>query len=156
MMHKLASLLRRKWMWPSTDRGVVVKAFVPWKQKTVKISSEESGRISAKFCTCENFPLYSTCLYTYNIHIHADTGFAHHAIWRGEKTLDIEGYSVVYFERITVFEAPYHWTSTLGSITAMWLCFSFVLVHNNKCVEQTVIVLTYTNRAGLICTLWIH
>ena len=33
----------------------------------------------------------------------------------------------------------------LGSITAMWLCFSCILVHNNKCVEQTVLALTYTN-----------
>ena len=28
------------------------------KIKTAKISFEESGRISAKFCTSENFPLY--------------------------------------------------------------------------------------------------
>ena len=33
----------------------------------------------------------------------------------------------------------------LVSITAMWLCFSHVLVHNNKCVEQTVLALIYTN-----------
>ena len=30
------------------------------------------------------------------------------------------------------------------SITAMWLCVLYVLVHNNKCVEQTVLVQTYT------------
>ena len=29
-------------------------------------------------------------------------------------------------------------------VFTMWLCFSCVLVHNNKCVEQTVFVLTYT------------
>ena len=28
------------------------------KIKTAKISSEESGRFSAKICTSENFPLY--------------------------------------------------------------------------------------------------
>ena len=38
----------------------------------------------------------------------------------------------------------------LGSITAMWLCLSFVLVHNNKCVEQTVLALTYTNNSAAI------
>ena len=26
--------------------------------------------------------------------------------------------------------------------------FSFVLVHNNKCVEQTVLALTYTNNSA--------
>ena len=36
----------------------------------------------------------------------------------------------------------------LGSITAMWLCFSCLLVHNNKCVEQTVLPLTYTNNSA--------
>ena len=36
----------------------------------------------------------------------------------------------------------------LGSITAMWLCFSFVLVHSNKCVEQTVLAQTYTNNSA--------
>ena len=36
----------------------------------------------------------------------------------------------------------------LGSITAMWLCFSCVLVHNNKCVEQTVLARTYTNNSA--------
>ena len=34
------------------------------------------------------------------------------------------------------------------SIAAMWLCFSRVLVHNNKCVEKTVLVLTYTNNSA--------
>ena len=32
-------------------------------------------------------------------------------------------------------------------ITAMWFCFSCVLVHSNKCVEQTVLPLTYTNNS---------
>ena len=30
----------------------------------------------------------------------------------------------------------------------MWLCFSYVLVHNNKCVEQTVLAQTYTNNSA--------
>ena len=34
------------------------------------------------------------------------------------------------------------------SITAMWLCFLYVLVHNNKCVEQTVLAQTYTNNSA--------
>ena len=44
----------------STGRGVV-RAFR--KNKTVKISSEEPGRFSAKICTSENFPLYSISLW---------------------------------------------------------------------------------------------
>ena len=27
----------------------------------------------------------------------------------------------------------------LGSITALWLCFSCVLVHNNKCVQGRIL-----------------
>ena len=37
---------------------------------------------------------------------------------------------------------------SVGSITAMWHCFSCVLVHNNKCVEQTVLALTCTNNSA--------
>ena len=36
----------------------------------------------------------------------------------------------------------------LGSITAIWLCFSCVLVYNNKRVEQIVLALTYTNNSA--------
>ena len=38
--------------------GVWPKRPASAKMKTVKISSEESGRFSAKICTSENFPLY--------------------------------------------------------------------------------------------------
>ena len=31
-----------------------------------------------------------------------------------QSRVEIEGYSVVYFDCITVFEAPYHWTSVKG------------------------------------------
>ena len=44
--------------WPSTGRGVVRALHT--KIKTAKFFSEESGHISTKFCTSENFPLYST------------------------------------------------------------------------------------------------
>ena len=45
--------------WPSTSRGVVRVSWIrPTKIKTTKISSEESGCISAKFRTSKNFPLY--------------------------------------------------------------------------------------------------
>ena len=39
-------------------------------------------------------------------------------------------------------------------ITAMWLCVSNVLVYNNKCVEQTILVQTYTkyNAAKISCS----
>ena len=32
--------------------------------------------------------------------------------WRSR--VEIEGYSVAYFDRIAAFEAPYHWTSVKG------------------------------------------
>ena len=40
------------------------------------------------------------------------------------------------------------------SITVMWLCVLYVLVHNNECVEQTVLVQTYTedNTAKSSCS----
>ena len=38
------------------------QAIVPQKKKNAKISSEESGRISMKFCTSDNFVLYRTSL----------------------------------------------------------------------------------------------
>ena len=41
------------------------------KIKTAKISSEGSGRFSAKICTSENFPLYGIC----SIWITRDSGF---------------------------------------------------------------------------------
>ena len=41
-------------VWPSTGRGVVRASHI----SSTKISSKESRRISAKFCTSEIFPLY--------------------------------------------------------------------------------------------------
>ena len=66
-MHKLASLLRHSvsflqfvcGAWPSTGRGVVRASHIHFAK--MKISSKESGSISAKLCTSENFPLYSIC-----------------------------------------------------------------------------------------------
>ena len=31
-----------------------------------------------------------------------------------QSRVEIEGYSVAYFDHIAVFEAPYHWTSAKG------------------------------------------
>ena len=31
-----------------------------------------------------------------------------------ESRVEIEGYSITYFDRIAAFEAPYHWTSVKG------------------------------------------
>ena len=39
------------------------------------------------------------------------------AIWKDamwQSRVEIKGYSVVYFDRIAVFEAPYRWTSVNG------------------------------------------
>ena len=69
LLDKLASSLHRSvsfyrfacGAWPSTGRGVVRALLIcSVKIKTVKISSEESGDNFVKFCTSENFPLYSS------------------------------------------------------------------------------------------------
>ena len=36
--------------------------------------------------------------------------------------VEIEGYSVAYFDHITVFEAPYRWTSVKGGAHMPYLC----------------------------------
>ena len=36
--------------------------------------------------------------------------------------VEIEGYSVAYFDHITVFEVPYRWTSVKGGAHMPYLC----------------------------------
>ena len=62
LLHSVSFLRFSCGVSPSTGRGVIrVSHICAAKIETMKIYSEESGGIFMKFCTSENFPLYSKC-----------------------------------------------------------------------------------------------